>query len=135
MEPDAIARELGATMLVDGRDTAIGRSAAHHAEPDAAGHRRSVRWQNAYDGTFAEMFTLQREVADAVAGALRLEVAPAGGMTDARPTEKHRGVRGLFPGPVVPRAARRQGQPRSQHHAVPERDPSRPTIRARSRRP
>ena len=86
LEPDAIARELGATMLVDGRVQRSGdrlRITLSLTQPGA----KVVRWQNAYDGTFAEVFALQREVADAVAGALRLEVAPARGTADARPTE------------------------------------------------
>ena len=86
LEPDAIARELGATMLVDGRVQRSGdrlRITLSLTQPGA----KVVRWQNAYDGTFAEVFSLQREVADAVAGALRLEVAPAGAAADARPTE------------------------------------------------
>jgi tetratricopeptide (TPR) repeat protein/tRNA A-37 threonylcarbamoyl transferase component Bud32 len=86
LEPDAIARELGATMLVDGRVQRSGdrlRITLSLTQPGA----KVVRWQNAYDGTFAEVFTLQREVADAVAGALRLEATPAGAPPDARPTE------------------------------------------------
>jgi tetratricopeptide (TPR) repeat protein/TolB-like protein len=67
LEPDAIARELGATMLVDGRVQRSGdrlRITLSLTQPGA----KVVSWQNAYDGTFAEVFTLQREVADAVAG-------------------------------------------------------------------
>jgi tetratricopeptide (TPR) repeat protein len=86
LEPDAIARELGATMLVDGGVQRSGdrlRITLSLTQPGA----KVVRWQNAYDGTFAEVFTLQREVADAVAGALRLGSLPGGPGADEKPTE------------------------------------------------
>jgi serine/threonine-protein kinase len=86
LEPDAIARELGATMLVDGRVQRSGdrlRITLSLTQPGA----KVVRWQNAYDGTFAEVFTLQREVADAVAGALRLQPGSGSPAADDKPTE------------------------------------------------
>ena len=85
LEPDDIAGELGATMLVDGRVQRSGdrlRITLSLLEPGA----KVVRWQSAYDGTFAEVFSLQREVADAVAGALRLKAAPRASAADAPPT-------------------------------------------------
>jgi tetratricopeptide (TPR) repeat protein len=74
-EPHAIARELGATMLVDG---GVQRSGEHLRitlsvqEPSS----KLVRWQDSYDGTFAQVFTLQREVAAAVAHELELGPTP-----------------------------------------------------------
>src|SRR5688572_25127329 len=85
METDEIAGELGANMLVDGRLQRSGdrlRITLSLLEPGA----KVVRWQNAYDGTFAEVFSLQREVADAVAGALSLQSAPGGAAAEAPPT-------------------------------------------------
>jgi tetratricopeptide (TPR) repeat protein len=85
LEPDDIAGELGATMLVDGRVQRSGeqlRITLSLLEPGA----KVVRWQNAYDGTFAEVFSLQREVADAVARALSLPVDP-NTAADDRPTQ------------------------------------------------
>ncbi len=81
---DDIARELGATLLVDGRVERSGDRLGitlSLLEPGA----KVVRWQNEYDGTFAEVFSLRREVAAAVAGALRLQFDPATPRT-TRPT-------------------------------------------------
>ena len=85
LETDDIAGELGATMLVDGRVQRSGdrlRITLSLLEPGA----KVVRWQSAYDGTFAEVFSLQREVADAVAGALNLQSAGGGAAAEAAPT-------------------------------------------------
>jgi len=85
LEPDAIAAELGATILVDGLVQRSGdslRITLTLREPGS----NAVRWQNTYDGTFAEVFSLQREVAGAVADALSLPSAHAAGAADAAPT-------------------------------------------------
>jgi tetratricopeptide (TPR) repeat protein len=86
-DADAIGHELGATMLVDGRLERSGdrlRVTLSLLEPGS----KTVRWQNAYDGTFAEVFTLQREVAEAVAGELRLATGePAGSAPDDTRTQ------------------------------------------------
>jgi tetratricopeptide (TPR) repeat protein len=77
-----IARELGATLIVDGSVQRSGQNlmvTVSVVEPGS----NVIRWRNSYDGTFAEVFTLQKEVANAVAGALRVSAAPvdAGGPT------------------------------------------------------
>jgi eukaryotic-like serine/threonine-protein kinase len=85
LDPDEIADELGANMLVDGLVQRSGESlriSLNLREPGA----KTVRWQNTYDGTFAEVFSLQRGVAEAVAGALSLQKAPAGAVAEAPPT-------------------------------------------------
>ncbi|HVR70256.1 MAG TPA: serine/threonine-protein kinase, partial [Vicinamibacteria bacterium] len=77
-DPDAIARELGATVLVDGAVQRVGdrlRVTVTLLEPRS----KTVRWQNAYDGSFGEVLTLQREVAEALARELRLRSAGAQG--------------------------------------------------------
>jgi eukaryotic-like serine/threonine-protein kinase len=83
---DDIARELGATLIVDGGLQRSGeklRVTLSLLQPGS----KVVRWQSAYDGTFAEVFTLQREVAEAVAGALRLRVAAGSATLGEQPTE------------------------------------------------
>jgi serine/threonine-protein kinase len=85
-DPDDIARELGATLIVDGGFQRSGeqlRVTLSLLQPGS----KVVRWQSAYDGTFAEVFTLQREVAEAVAGALRLRVGTGGTTLGEQPTE------------------------------------------------
>ena len=63
---DVIARELGATLLVDGAIQRSGENLRLTVSVLQPGSK-VIRWQNAYDGTFSEVFTLQREVASAVA--------------------------------------------------------------------
>jgi tetratricopeptide (TPR) repeat protein len=73
---DVIARELGASLLVDGAVQRSGddlRLTISVLQPGS----KAIRWRNAYDGKFSEVFILQREVADAVAGALRVTAAPS----------------------------------------------------------
>jgi eukaryotic-like serine/threonine-protein kinase len=67
--PDEIGRELGATMLVDAGLQRVGDRLRITVSLIPVGSK-VVRWQNAYDGTFAELFTLQREAAEAVARAV-----------------------------------------------------------------
>jgi tetratricopeptide (TPR) repeat protein len=83
MEPDAIAAELGATMLVDGTVQRSGNRLKVSLSLLQPGSTVAL-WQNAYDGPYAQMFELQREVADAVAEKLRLP--DPGRATEERPT-------------------------------------------------
>jgi eukaryotic-like serine/threonine-protein kinase len=75
-EPAAVARELGATLLVDGsiqRSNDRLRVTLSVVEPAS----NVVKWQSAYDGTFADVLSLQSEVAAAVAGGLAVRLSPA----------------------------------------------------------
>jgi serine/threonine-protein kinase len=84
-QPAAIAKELGATMLVDGLVQRSGdrlRVTVSLLGPAS----NLVLWQEDYDATFAEVFTLQREVAAAVARELRLR-PPAARTTESPPTD------------------------------------------------
>jgi len=74
-DPDAIARELGATVLVDG---------ALHDSPDTGPRvtfallqrgSKVVHWQNSYPAKFSEAFTIEHEVTNALAAALELPSA------------------------------------------------------------
>jgi eukaryotic-like serine/threonine-protein kinase len=83
LEPEAIATELGATLLVDGSVQKSGerlRISVGVLEPG----NKAALWQNTYDGAYTDVFSLQREVAEAVASELRLPVRKGRG--DDRPT-------------------------------------------------
>jgi protein kinase/serine/threonine-protein kinase len=70
-DPDVIARELGATLCVDGLVQRSGdklRVSVSVIEPGS----KTARWQHTYNGAYADVFELQREVAEAVATAVRL---------------------------------------------------------------
>jgi serine/threonine-protein kinase len=75
-EPDAIARELGATLLVDGNvqksDEKV-RVTLSVVEPGS----KAVKWQSSYDGTFADVLSLQTDVATAVAEGLAVRLSPS----------------------------------------------------------
>lgn len=70
-DPETIARELGATMLVDGTLQRSGerlRISLSLLQPGV----KTALWQSTSDGTLAEVFDLQREVAEVVAAKLSL---------------------------------------------------------------
>jgi tetratricopeptide (TPR) repeat protein len=68
-DPDRIGRELGATILVDAGLQRVGDRLRVTISVVPVGSK-VVRWQGAYDGTFAEVFTLQKEAGEAVARAM-----------------------------------------------------------------
>jgi TolB-like protein len=75
-EPSAVARELGATLLVDGSIQKSGeklRVTLSVIEPGS----KVVKWQSSYDGNFADVLSLQSDVAAAVARGLALTLSPA----------------------------------------------------------
>jgi tetratricopeptide (TPR) repeat protein/TolB-like protein len=75
-EPAVVARELGATLLVDGNIQRFGeklRITLGVVEPGS----RVVKWQSSYDGSFADVLTLQSDVAAAVASGLAVTLTPA----------------------------------------------------------
>jgi TolB-like protein/Tfp pilus assembly protein PilF len=70
-----IARDLGAGMVVDGALQRSGdkvRVSLSLLRPESS----AVEWSHQYDGSFADVFTLQSAVGDAVADALRLKLSP-----------------------------------------------------------
>jgi eukaryotic-like serine/threonine-protein kinase len=70
-----IARDLGAGMVVDGALQRSGdkvRVSLSLLRPES----RAVEWSHQYDGSFADVFTLQSAVGDAVAEALRMTLSP-----------------------------------------------------------
>jgi serine/threonine-protein kinase len=72
---DEIATSLGATLLIDGALQRSGdklRVAVSLLRPGS----KVVAWSRGYDGSFENVFALQREVADAAADALRLTLSP-----------------------------------------------------------
>ncbi|HEY2942081.1 MAG TPA: protein kinase [Vicinamibacteria bacterium] len=83
-EPDAIGHELGATMLVDGGLQRVGDRIRVTVTLLPVGSK-VVRWQSTYDGTFADVFKLQREVGDAVAQAVSDPSAAARVRLDRQP--------------------------------------------------
>jgi tetratricopeptide (TPR) repeat protein len=71
-----IARELGANVVVDGAIQRSGdkvRVSLSLLRPES----KVVVWTNTYDGSFADVFSLQSEVAGAVVDAFRLTLSPA----------------------------------------------------------
>ena len=75
-DPDTIAKELGATLLLDGNVQSAGerlRVTLSLLRPGS----KVVNWQGSYDGTFAETLSLQSEVATGVATALAVRLSPA----------------------------------------------------------
>ena len=76
-ESDQIGRELGATMLVDGGLQRVGDRLRITVSVVPVGSK-IVKWQGAYDGAFSEVFTLQKEAAEAVARAMSNPAAEAG---------------------------------------------------------
>ena len=75
-EPEAIAKELGATLLLDGSIQSAGERLRVTLSLLAPGSK-VVKWQGAYDGTFAEALSLQSEVGAGVATALAVRLSPA----------------------------------------------------------
>jgi serine/threonine-protein kinase len=74
-DPDAIAREVGASLLVDGSLQRSGdalRLTLSLLQPGT----NVVQWQESYDGDFKDVLRLQREVAAAVAQSLRVKLTP-----------------------------------------------------------
>jgi tetratricopeptide (TPR) repeat protein len=72
---DEIAQALGATLLVDGALQRSGdklRVTLSLVHPES----RVIAWSRSYDGSFANLFALQQEVAQAVADALALTLTP-----------------------------------------------------------
>jgi tetratricopeptide (TPR) repeat protein/TolB-like protein len=75
-DPDAIAAEVGASLMVDGslqRERESLRVTLSLLRPGS----KVVDWQQDYDGDFKNVLTLQREVAAAVAETLRLKLSAA----------------------------------------------------------
>jgi tetratricopeptide (TPR) repeat protein len=73
---DAVAGELGANLVIDGVLQRSGEALLLTVSIVEPGSNR-IRWRRAYEGTFAQVFTLQKEVARAVAAALSVDAAPA----------------------------------------------------------
>jgi serine/threonine-protein kinase len=74
-EPAAIARDLGATYLIEGSVQLSGnrvRLSVNLVRPD-----RSVVWGDSVEGLFDDIFALQSRLASAVARALSVEMSPA----------------------------------------------------------
>jgi len=69
-----IARELGATVVVDGGLQRSGENVRVSISLLRA-EFRTVEWSNTYDGSLREAFTLQSQVADALVDRLRLSVS------------------------------------------------------------
>ena len=115
-EPDDIARELGATHARGRRRAAVGRPPARHRQRAAAGVQ---------GGPLAERLRrhFRGGVHPAEGGggrgrAARSASRPRRRLGRRRAADDQRGgLRRLRPGPLVPRAPRRQGQPRPQHRA------------------
>src|SRR6185503_3375842 len=72
---DAIARDLGATHILDGTLQRSGDQVRVTLTLLRAGSNR-VSWSNSYDGDVANIFTLQREVAEAVAQSVEHSLTP-----------------------------------------------------------
>jgi len=75
-DSDRIGRELGATMIVDGGLQRVGDRLRITVSVVPVGSK-IVRWQGSYDGTFTEVFALQKAAAEAVAGAMSNPAAEA----------------------------------------------------------
>jgi serine/threonine-protein kinase len=82
-DTDTIARELGATMVVDGAVQRAGDKVRLTLTVLRPGSK-VVQWTNTYDGNLGEVFALQTEVAEAVTDTLRLRLSPE----DRRAVEK-----------------------------------------------
>ena len=75
-DPDSVAREVGASLLVDGSLQRSGdalRLTLSLLQPGS----NVVQWQESYDGDFKDVLRLQRDVAAAVAQSLRVKLSPA----------------------------------------------------------
>ncbi len=72
---DVIARELGLTAVLDGRVQQVGRDLRVTLSLVPAGSNR-VAWSNSYDGTEADILTIQSRAAQEVAEALTVELSP-----------------------------------------------------------
>jgi tetratricopeptide (TPR) repeat protein len=87
LDPDAIAHEVGASLLVDGSLQRSGdalRLTLSLLQPGS----NVVQWQESYDGDFKDVLHLQRDVATAVAQTLRVKLTPeARARLQQNPTE------------------------------------------------
>jgi tetratricopeptide (TPR) repeat protein len=87
LTPDAIAREVGASLLVDGSVQRSGEALRLTVSLLTPGSN-VVQWQESYDGDFKDVMRLQRDVAYKVAQSLQVRISPnTRARLQRRPTE------------------------------------------------